>query len=259
MTTVPWIRLFTSWPRHRKTLVLRRELGTGEPIITLWCWCAENAPTGNLSGLSDAEIEWACDWRGEPGKCVAALVRCGWLDVSANGEKMLHEWEDGAGAGIVGYLRRTERQRELMRARRAGLSRTPSPDPEREDQEEEEEEERDVNVGAHVSANKRKKAEQSEAFCRFWAAYPRKVSKGQAIKAWPGDELIEPIIAALTWQAPTWKDPLFIKHPATWLRARCWEDQKPEVGKQTPSRDPSRGHFSATTDPPLRTGRLALP
>lgn len=68
----------------------------------------------------------------------------------------------------------------------------------------------------------------SEAFAKFWQAYPRKTGKGQAIKAWPGDDLIEPILAALAWQVPTWRDPQYIKHPATWLRARCWEDERQE-------------------------------
>ena len=56
-------------------------------------------------------------------------------------------------------------------------------------------------------------------------AYPKKTAKGQAMKAWPGDDLLPAILAALTWQVPTW-DPNFTKNPATWLNARCWEDEK---------------------------------
>jgi hypothetical protein len=67
----------------------------------------------------------------------------------------------------------------------------------------------------------------SQAFAQFWAAYPKKTGKGQAIKAWPGDEHLPAILAALSWQAPTW-DPKYTKHPATWLNARCWEDEKPQ-------------------------------
>lgn len=228
MTQVPWIRLYTSWPRHRKTLALRRLLGSADYVLNLWCWCAENAPTGDLSGLSDEEIEYASEWRGQPGQCVAALLSSGWLDVSANGEKSLHEWMDGAGRGIASYTRKTEKQRELMRERRAssGSGSEIREDKNRKDS--------PANVVANVSANtvgekparKRALCVFSEAFSRFWAAYPRKVSKGQAVKAWPGDEYIDQILSALEWQRKTWSDPQFIKHPSTWLRARCWEDEK---------------------------------
>jgi hypothetical protein len=73
----------------------------------------------------------------------------------------------------------------------------------------------------------------SEAFGKFWEAYPRKVGKGQALRAWPGDDLLPEILAALEWQKPTWRDPKFVKHPSTWLNGRCWEDEKP-AGAQAP-------------------------
>lgn len=78
----------------------------------------------------------------------------------------------------------------------------------------------------------------SPGFAAFWAAYPRKTGKGHAIKAWPGDEYLPAILAALEWQVPTWRDPDFIKHPATWLHARCWEDEKP--GPRAPALPPNR-------------------
>jgi hypothetical protein len=70
--------------------------------------------------------------------------------------------------------------------------------------------------------------EYPPGFLKFWQAYPKKVAKGDALKAWPGDELAEVILRAVTWQAAAWKEPRFIKHPATWLRARCWEDEPPQ-------------------------------
>lgn len=124
MTTVPWIPLYTSWPRHRKTMALRRILGTAEPIIGLWCWAAENAPDGDLSGVQDEDLENASGWTGERGKAIAAMVEVGFIDnvsddVSAN-RYVLHEWMDGAGAKVASYLERNRRQREIMRERRSG-------------------------------------------------------------------------------------------------------------------------------------------
>lgn len=65
-------------------------------------------------------------------------------------------------------------------------------------------------------------------FAAFWSAYPRKVGKAPAEKAWnrinPQNGLVESIISALVSQIPTWSDPQYIPHPATWLNGRRWED-----------------------------------
>ena len=71
-------------------------------------------------------------------------------------------------------------------------------------------------------------------FDRFWGAYPRKVSKADARKAFaklnPDAALVEDMLRALDWQKslPEWtKDGgQFVPYPATWLNARRWEDEK---------------------------------
>ena len=83
-------------------------------------------------------------------------------------------------------------------------------------------------------------------FDRFWGAYPRKVSKADARKAFaklnPDGELVEAMLRALDWQKrlPEWtKDGgQFIPYPATWLNACRWEDE-PE-GSPTPPTTPER-------------------
>lgn len=69
-------------------------------------------------------------------------------------------------------------------------------------------------------------------FDRFWSAYPKRVSKGAARKAW--DKAMtkaEPsvVIAAAEVYTRTTDgtDPKFIKHPATWLNAEGWLDEAP--------------------------------
>lgn len=71
-----------------------------------------------------------------------------------------------------------------------------------------------------------------EVFEKFYAAYPKKRSKGDAEKAWrairPSDELSERIILALN-RAKNSDDWLkeggkYIPYPASWLRAMGWED-----------------------------------
>lgn len=84
-----------------------------------------------------------------------------------------------------------------------------------------------------VSVSKEKPFVASATFARFWQAYPRKVAKPAALKAWeklkPDDLLAERICRAVGAQAATdqWRKDggAFIPHPATWLNGRRWEDE----------------------------------
>ena len=122
MPTVPWIRLYHNWPRNRKTMKLRGELGTAEPILCLWLWAAENAPDGYLGAMSNADLESAAEWHGEHGKAAKALVDSGFIDINGNGTMTLHNWGMRTGAGVSNLLKTRERQRELMRNKRANVS-----------------------------------------------------------------------------------------------------------------------------------------
>lgn len=79
---------------------------------------------------------------------------------------------------------------------------------------------------------------EPDGFAEFWAAYPRKVGKGAARRAWEpprrkiGRSFPGLAMAALARVAPTWTDPQFIPHPATWLHQERWDD---EVGDSAPA------------------------
>lgn len=70
-------------------------------------------------------------------------------------------------------------------------------------------------------------------FERFWAVYPRRVSRGRAEKAWaklrPDDALVDRIVQAVQKAArrDRWKAEglRYVPHPATWLNDRGWEDE----------------------------------
>lgn len=75
---------------------------------------------------------------------------------------------------------------------------------------------------------------QSEAFDAFWAAYPKKVGKQAARKAF---ELIDPslypaILSAVSAQKEceqwTKENGRYIPNPATWLSQGRWEDETPD-------------------------------
>jgi hypothetical protein len=71
------------------------------------------------------------------------------------------------------------------------------------------------------------------AFAEFFAAYPRRVAKEAARKAWSraieGGAEPERLIAGAKRYAVerAGQEPRYTKHPATWLNAGCWEDESP--------------------------------
>ena len=70
-------------------------------------------------------------------------------------------------------------------------------------------------------------------FEAFWSAYPRKVGKGQARKAYAKALKIAPhdeIMFGLSQQRASMeaKEPQFIPHASTWLNGERWTDE-PEL------------------------------
>lgn len=95
-------------------------------------------------------------------------------------------------------------------------------------------------------------AKPATAFARstfdvFWERYPRKVGKGDALKAWrkalhrASDELI---VEGLDRMLPGWNqtDKQFIPHPATWLNRDGWLDEPPQPRRSDGERRTERGH-----------------
>ncbi len=74
---------------------------------------------------------------------------------------------------------------------------------------------------------------EPQGFAEFWQTYPKKRSKGDALKAWrklkPDAGLqvriAEALKAAIASEDWTKESGRFIPHPATWLNAEGWEDE----------------------------------
>jgi hypothetical protein len=86
----------------------------------------------------------------------------------------------------------------------------------------------------NLPKNKSKKEDIiADEFDKFWSAYPKKIAKEPARKAWhklnPSPELITEILTAIEKQqcSDQWtKDRgKFIPHPATWLHQKRWADE----------------------------------
>jgi hypothetical protein len=89
------------------------------------------------------------------------------------------------------------------------------------------------------TTNTRKEhAATPEGFAEFWVKYPKKKSKGDAEKAWRAAHipvaLLSVILEAIERArgSPDWlkNNGQFIPYPASWLRARGWEDEQVASG-----------------------------
>lgn len=106
-------------------------------------------------------------------------------------------------------------------------------------QEQEQEQEQEEHPCASADARDRPgRATTSDGFEQFWAAYPKRVSKGAARKAWaklkPSEQLLQAILAGIgrAKTSAQWlrDDGRFVPHPATWLNAEGWLDDPPTSG-----------------------------
>ena len=78
-----------------------------------------------------------------------------------------------------------------------------------------------------VEKEKNKRSPSFAEFDRFWSAYPRKVGKGDARRAWSKalKKASAGEIIARAEQYAWPEDRQFIPHPATWLNAERWTDE----------------------------------
>lgn len=91
-----------------------------------------------------------------------------------------------------------------------------------------------ANPDRHAQVGREGKGKEGEdAFASFWAAYPNRKAKADALKAWeklkPSEELQASILKAiaLQCQGEDWRKEggRFVPHAATWLNGRRWQDE----------------------------------
>jgi hypothetical protein len=220
---------------HPKTLrlcAILKDRRAYSYLVALWDFAEKFAQDGNLARFSDGEIEAACDWPGPDGGLITALVACRWLD--GDGPYRVHDWDDWGGAFFVQRERDAAAKRAKRREVRAtienvsdgrrvdGGSSPPA-----------------VRVDGGIRRGEERRGEEIRGstdrdFAAWWEAYPKKVGRGDAEKAWKQTAKSRPpldvMLAALAWQKTSrdWtKDGgEYIKHPGPYLRAKKWADEK---------------------------------
>lgn len=90
-----YVRVYTSFYSHRKTIRLKTLLGTDAYWIPprLWAYAATNQPDGNFGGYSALEIAECVGYSGDASSMLQALLQAGFLEP----DQKIHDWKEHNG------------------------------------------------------------------------------------------------------------------------------------------------------------------
>ena len=124
-SVVMWIESHQSIRNHPKIKKAARLAGINEfemigRVHCLWWWALDYAPDGDVTKYSDADIESAVDWNGNPGAFYNALIECSFNGHCGLLERIgdsvfIHDWHEYGGR----LLQKREANKERMREARA--------------------------------------------------------------------------------------------------------------------------------------------
>jgi len=234
------IRLKVGFRDNAKIMGLEEELGEGAvlSLLTFWCWVSINRPDGVLSGLKKEHIELHARWRGNAMSFFCAMLSRNFV-TEKEGVFIVHDWKEHQPYCFHKEIRvarakraASERWNKRDASSNAGSNATsikrcdaksnapapapvPVPDP----------------VPAPLATTIVSAKEDDSEFERFYAAYPRKVKRLLAKKAFKAALKItttENIMAGLEVYRRTAAnmETRYILHPASWLNAGAWDDGK---------------------------------
>jgi hypothetical protein len=221
---VTWLRLHTDIINKPKVQRLPGDLF--KALINLWCVAKENG--GTLPPIDD--IAFSLRASAEAVKAwLDALQQHGLIDAMEDGSLKPHEWDKHQFVSDISTERvQKHRAKQDTAVTRNGDETFPETPPETE--------QRQSRTESPRAALDREFDEQ------FWPEYPLKKSRGAAVRAYRTARNrvdLPTILAALRRQRPTWTDPKFTKHAATWLNGECWADDAPAP---LPSQSPADIH-----------------
>lgn len=117
-----WIQVEQTLPTDKKTLKLKRALNISAPyamgiITTLWLWCIDNAPDGDITDLDGDDLADICDYPDSGEKFLNALINSGF--VINNGEQtVIANWYERVGQLMDKRESQKEKARERQQAYR---------------------------------------------------------------------------------------------------------------------------------------------
>lgn len=248
-----WIQAHQQLRDHRKTLYAADALGI-EPahmiglLVSFWLWALDNAPSGSLDGISNRTIARAAQWNGDSDDFTAVLRDSGFLDTDEDGKLCIHDWYEYAGK----LVDQREAERERSRRRRAAESavkKATSNDRRstagRLDQSRVDNSRVDNRGNTPIPPTDDIDAPnlQERRFDEFWKAYPKKVGKIAAQKAWKKIKMTEALFGKIMLaiseakKSEQWcrENGRYIPNPSTWLNQGRWDDEPMTVDPSSPT------------------------
>lgn len=246
-----WIPMRVDLAADPAVIGIASRLRLSEDLIVgklhrLWSWAALHLADGAAPHVGQ---EWIDRYLGKRGFS-AAMIEHGWLQELGTGVSFpkFTRWNS---ACAKRRLEKTHRQQRWRGGRvdapvDADVDATPSTDASTRGEESRESNnthpptpspEGGCSPGSVTGGNGHAPRYTAE-FEAFWAAYPKRVAKGAAFRAWKrqtAHQNLDAILAATEAQKTTrqWQteNGRYIPHPATWLNGRRWEDPPPDTQK----------------------------
>jgi hypothetical protein len=235
-----WIKIEHATAGKAEVLKMARMIGINRRemvglLVDFFIWCDVNCVDGVVDGVVDADVDAVMSCAGFS----SVMREIGWLKFHALPTRMeMVNWNNHNGETAKKRALKNRRQKKWREnvdvSVDANVDAAPSTKASTR-----EEKRRDITPivpkGTRMSVVNG--AANGAAFAHFWQAYPRKKSKGDAMKAWdklhPDQSLQDRIFDAIE-RAKISKDwrkenGQFIPYPASWLNKKRWEDELPAV------------------------------
>ena len=180
----------------------------------LWSWADKHTTDGFVPHINGKWIDKHLDKSGFSSQ----MISVGWLSISSNGVTFpLFDRHNGKSA--KSRAENTERARLSRKVSDKSSTKIACLSQEKCDESVTREEKRREEVNNTTPVG----------FAEFWSAYPKKVGKGAAEKAWKKSKAnLDVVLAAINSQASSdqWRKEggQYIPNPATWINERRWED-----------------------------------
>lgn len=240
----PWIKMRTDLRRHPKVVRMASALSADRyrvigGLLAVWAVFDEQTEDGFLEGFTPKAMDEEIGW---PGFC-AAMMGVAWLSFQEQSGLSMPEFGEHNGQSAKRRATDAKRKRDERDADK-------SPDPVRgaSTPDADKKETRGRGRGTDRTTPHSPQG-GDEAFDSFWSAYPSKVGKGAARKAWgklkPDAAMLASMLAALAWQKASdrWTRDAgrYIPNPSTWLNQGRWDDEAPADAEAKPWQDTRSG------------------
>ena len=247
-------------------------------LILLWGWAMDYAPDGDISEFDAEDIAGVAGWDGDADTFIAALLSCGirgdgFLERTEDGGLIFHDWEENIGSDLEQRRKAAEKIRKYRAKKKTDLPEacnglrngyvtgtqplrnglrngydTGYVTGERRGEEKRGEEipppppQGGGGAGGGQTGEISSQSPEPQGFGAFWAAYPRRVQRQAAVKAWRGLSRAMKqngaTVADVTEAARAYAEaagrrgtpPDKIMHPATFLHEERWRDWLPPGG-----------------------------